>query len=63
MTVFMATGANVWMRVLATDAFIDALDWMSPAYRCEKNRMGRCRTFHMYVVEPTTPTLPLIRSE
>ena len=63
MAVLIAMGASVWIREFAIVAFMPARSWMSPANRCEKNSMGRCMTFHMYVALLTTPILPLIRSE
>jgi hypothetical protein len=63
MMVLSSIGPNVWTSMLAMDAFIICLDWISPARRWEKNSIGRRRTFHMYDELPITAILPLILSE
>ena len=47
MTIFRSSGASVLMSVSAIEALETCLSRMSPAMRCEKNSIGRCRTFHI----------------
>ena len=47
MTVFSRSGAKVFTRVPAMEAFIPARDWISPARRWEKNSIGSLSTFHI----------------